>query len=101
MRKLVFAAIVALSALVGLLSAVNDDWSTRIVAMAVSSLFGVAIGGAVTRLGGSKKALSWRRNPIPGMGTSSEDLAANYWRDKGHPPFMKPPKVDSGPGVPH
>jgi len=27
---------------------------------------------------------------LPGMGTSPKDLAANFWRDKGHPPFMKP-----------
>jgi hypothetical protein len=31
------------------------------------------------------------------MGVTSEDLAANYWRDKGHPPFMKPPESDLNP----
>ena len=30
------------------------------------------------------------------MGVTSEDLAANFWRDKGHPPFMKPPEADFG-----
>lgn len=26
---------------------------------------------------------------LPGNGTSSKDLAANYWRDEGHPPLAK------------
>jgi len=30
---------------------------------------------------------------------TSEDLAANYWRDKGHPPFMKPPENDVSPNA--
>jgi hypothetical protein len=100
MRKLIFIGIVAVGALVGLLSGANDDWATRTVLGAVGALFGAAIGGAVTRLGRSKKALPWESDPIPGMGVTSEDLAANFWRDKGHPPFMKPPETDSGPESP-
>ena len=100
MRKLIFIGIVAVGALVGLLAAANDDWATRTVLGAVGALFGAAIGGALTRLGRSKKDLSWQSEPIPGMGVTSEDLAANFWRDKGHPPFMKPPDADSGPGSP-
>lgn len=101
MRKLIFAVIVALGVLMGLLSATGDDWSTRIVMMAVGALFGFPIAGAVTRIGGARKALPWKRDPIPGMGVTSEDLAANYWRDKGYPPFMKPPEPDEDSGVPH
>jgi len=43
MRKLIFIGIVAVGALVGLLSAVHDDWATRLVMAAVGSLFGSAI----------------------------------------------------------
>jgi hypothetical protein len=100
MRKLILFGIVAIGGMVGLLSAVNDDWATRTVLGAVGALFGAAIGGAVTRLGRSKKALPWDSDPIPGMGVTSEDLAANFWRDKGHPPFMKPPESDPDPGSP-
>lgn len=100
MRKLIFIGIVAVGALVGLLSAANDDWATRTVLGAVGALFGAAIGGALTRLGRSEKALAWESDAIPGMGMTSEDLAANFWRDKGHPPFMKPPEADSDPGSP-
>jgi len=100
MRRLIFIGVVAVGVLVGLLAGANDNWATRTVLGAVGALFGAAIGGAVTRLGRSKKALLWESDPIPGMGVTSEDLAANFWRDKGHPPFMKPPETDSGPESP-
>lgn len=100
MRKLIFIGFVVIGALVGLLSAAHDDWATRTVLGAVGALFGAATGGAVTRFGRSKKALPWESDAIPGMGVTSEDLAANFWRDKGHPPFMKPPEADSDPGSP-
>jgi hypothetical protein len=29
-----------------------------------------------------------------GQGTTPEDLARNYWRDRGHAPFMKPPDAE-------
>lgn len=99
MRKLIFFGFVVISALVGLLSATGDDWPTRAVLVAVGALFGAAIGGAATQLGRSKKSLPWHTDPIPGMGVTSEDLAANFWRDKGHPPFMKPPEAESEPGI--
>lgn len=99
MRKLVFFCVVAIGALVGLLSATGDAWATRAVLVAVGALFGAAIGGAATRLGRSKKSLQWHNDPIPGMGVTSEDLAANFWRDKGHPAFMKPPEAESEPRI--
>jgi hypothetical protein len=100
MRRLIFIGIIAVGALVGLLAAAKDDWATRTVLGAVGALFGAAIGGALTRSGWSREALPWQSDPIPGMGVTSEDLAANFWRDKGHPPFMKPPDADSGPESP-
>jgi hypothetical protein len=39
MRKLIFIGIVAVGALVGLLSAAQDDWATRMVMSAVGALF--------------------------------------------------------------
>lgn len=29
-----------------------------------------------------------------GQGTSPEEMMANYWRDRGHPPFMNPDDYD-------
>lgn len=94
MRKLIFIGFIALGALIGLLSAAKDDWATRAVMMGIGALFGAPIGAVLARM--SKRGtrpLEWDENPHPGMGTSPKDLAANYWRDKGFPPFMKPPEA--------
>jgi hypothetical protein len=93
MRKLIFFGIVAIGALVGLLSAANDDWATRVVMAAVGSLFGSAIGGALAFVGRHKSSRLQAEGSIPGMGSSTADIAANYWRDRGSPPFMRSPSA--------
>ena len=61
----------------------------------VGALFGAPIGGALASIGRKgRQPLEWDENPLPGMGTTPKDLAANYWRDKGHPPFMKPSEAE-------
>ena len=66
----------------------------------MGALFGAAIGGGLASIGRRVPRLALRTeeemDPIPGMGTSSRDLAANYWRDEGHPQFMKPPRPEHG-----
>jgi hypothetical protein len=99
MRKLIFVCFIALGGLVGLFSAVMDGWGLRVVMICIGMLFGTAIGGALTRIGGGRRNLKQEPDPIPGMGVTSEDLAANYWRDKGHPPFMKPPENEVSPNM--
>nr|WP_297383278.1 hypothetical protein [uncultured Roseateles sp.] len=101
MRKAIFLFFLLLGIGAGYLSARNDDWGLRIVMMTVGALFGGAVGGGLSRVGmRQSKDHRWRTEeeiePIPGMGTSSRDLAANYWRDEGHPPFMKPPQAGHG-----
>lgn len=91
MRKVTFICFVVLGALIGLRSAVNDDWSTRTVMALVGVLFGAAIGGAVSSISRQRSAKLSIDPSIPGMGTSTADIAANYWRDKGLPPLVKPP----------
>lgn len=34
------------------------------------------------------------RLAMQGSGTTPEELAENYWRDKGHPPFMNPERYE-------
>ncbi|MEK8087678.1 MULTISPECIES: hypothetical protein [unclassified Aquabacterium] len=94
MQKPIFFGFIALGGLVGLFSAAMDDWGTMVVMSCIGMLFGAALGGALTRVGGRGRNSKRDADPIPGMGVTSEDLAANYWRDKGHPPFMKPPERD-------
>lgn len=95
MRKLIFIGFIVLGALIGLTAARNGDWGTRLVMIGVGALFGAPIGGAFANIGRKgRQPLEWDENPLPGMGTTPKDLAANYWRDKGHPPFMKPSEAE-------
>ena len=91
MRKLIFIGFVALGTLVGFASAAKTDWGTRLVMIGVGALFGAPVGGAIASIGRqARQRLECDENLLPGNGTSSRDLAANYWRDEGHPPFSKP-----------
>jgi hypothetical protein len=92
MRPLLFSLVVAVFAAAGWLSAADSDLGTQVVLTCVAALFGLAIGGAlVQRKAGSTRRDSEVDDAIPGLGTSTADIASNYWRDKGYPPLMKPP----------
>ena len=101
MRKLVFVVLFLAGVGLGWLPARHDDLGLQLVMMAIGALFGTAIGGGIAQIGLRRP---WQRRipteeelqPIPGMGTSSRDVAANFWRDKGYPPFMKPPRPELG-----
>ena len=102
MRKAIFLLFLLLGIGAGYRSASGGDWGLRTVMMAVGALFGGAIGGGLSRIPmRHARNRHWRTEdeiePIPGMGTSSRDLAANYWRDEGHPPLMKSPQAAHGP----
>lgn len=95
MRKLILIGFIVFGALAGLLSVSKEDWPTQVVMMAVGVLFALPIGVVLARIGKKEvRPLDWDENPLPGSGTSSKDLVANYWRDKGHPPFMKPSEAE-------
>lgn len=95
MRKLIFFGIVAIGALVGFLSAANDDWATQTVMVSVGVLFAAPIAAVLTKKPKVSIGLAaWDDSSEVGAPTSPKALAANYWRDKGHPPFMKPSEAD-------
>lgn len=100
MRKAVFIFFLSLGIAAGALATRGDDWGLSAVMMVVGALFGAAIGGGLASIGKRQRLLALRTDEeidvVPGMGTSSRDLAANYWRDEGHPPFMKPPRPEHG-----
>jgi hypothetical protein len=81
-RKLIFLAFVAAGALVGVVAAHEGDGGLRLVMAGMGAIAGAAVGGAAVRLG--RKATE--RRVIPGLGTTTSDIAANFWRDKGQPP---------------
>jgi hypothetical protein len=90
MRKLIFIGFIAVGALIGWISVMNSDWGTRLVMMGIGALFMAPIGGALAGIGKKRRSLAWSDSRLPSDGTSSKDMAANYWRDEGHPPFAKP-----------
>lgn len=100
MRRAVFIFFLSLGIAAGAFATKGDDWGLSAVMMVVGALFGAAIGGGLASIGRRVPRLALRTeeemDPIPGMGTSSRDLAANYWRDEGHPQFMKPPRPEHG-----
>lgn len=101
MRKLIFLLCLAAGIGLGWLSARHDETGLQIGMMIVGALFGGAIGGGLSQIGARnphRRRLPTEEelNPIPGMGMSGRDMAANFWRDEGHPPFMKPPRPEHG-----
>ena len=94
MRMLAFLVLVLSGALAGWAIGQDEALATRLVLTAVGALVRAAIGGALLKIGRGQVSRSLTGKPIPGSGVTSEDLTANYWRDKGHPPFMKPSEAD-------
>ncbi|MDR2260774.1 MAG: hypothetical protein LBE06_07580 [Azoarcus sp.] len=97
MRKVLAIAILVIGAAIGVLSTAKYSWDVRFVALGVCMLFAVPIAGAVAGIGGETRAplkikpdFDPNSDYLPGQSTSPRDLAANYWRDEGHPPFAKP-----------
>ncbi|MDF3833061.1 hypothetical protein P3W85_08880 [Cupriavidus basilensis] len=95
MRKLVFLVFVIVGAGAGLLFSIKEDWGVRAVFMFFGVIAGAAVGGPVLGLGQRRRSSSPRADTLRGLGMTDEDLMDNYWRDEGHPQFMKPPSPDS------
>ena len=95
MRKLIFISFIVFGATVGLFSALHDDWGVKAVMMTVGAVVGTVLGGALTNLGRrSRSSLTFESDDAYGQGTTAKDRDRNYWRDRGHPPFMKPPNAE-------
>lgn len=89
MRKLVFVIFILLGISVGALTALNDGVGLMLVMMCIGAVVGAVVGGVLTNAGGRKRRTR-RRGDVDGYQAVSEERDRNYWRDRGHPPFMKP-----------
>ena len=83
MGKVALIVGLMLGAAVGLLASLTDGIGLKIVMMAIGAVGGIAVGGALSRIGKKDAGPSLRSDSIPGLGFSSEDQMRTYWRDKG------------------
>jgi hypothetical protein len=94
MRKLIFTGFVAAGSMMGFILAMDASWAPRLVVVFFGATSGAALGGFLVGLGKKGRRRTCGDEVLRGLGTTSDDLAENYWRDEGHPQFMKPPSPD-------
>jgi hypothetical protein len=98
MRKSILFACVAIGGLAGLFVAAHDAWAVRIVMISIGCVAGAAIGGGIGRIGRIANGARVRHPEVVdttfGMGSGPGDRDRNYWRDGGHPPFMRPTRSE-------
>lgn len=95
MRKFVVIGFIVAGSAIGLLSALGESWALKGFMTGLGALVGATAGAALSRIGQGGRHVSPLDDTLRGLGTTSEDLMDNYWRDEGHPQFMKPPSPDS------
>ena len=72
-----------LGAAVGLLASLTDGIGLKIVMMAIGALGGMAVGGALSRIGKKDAGPLLRSDSILALRFSLDDQLRTYWRDKG------------------
>ncbi|WP_420475248.1 hypothetical protein [Noviherbaspirillum sp. ST9] len=96
MKKLPILVGTMAGALIGLFTSIPDDVGLKIVMISIGALAGVAVGGAIAGIGQKGIALKSDDDALAGLGVTPEDLARNYWRDKGRPPLTSPLEPEHG-----
>lgn len=95
MRWTLFIGLVCLGALFGVAAALRDDTSTKVGMAFVGALFAAPVAAIVAR---RRRATIQVGEPVQsiehGGSSSPSALARNYWRDRGHPPYMNPSDGD-------
>lgn len=95
MRKFIFIGFTAAGMAVGFLSTLEDGWGLRLLMSCLGAFVGAVAGGSISGYGRGGSSMFRRDEILRGLGTSSDDLTDNYWRDEGQPQFMKPPSPDN------
>lgn len=111
MEKLIFYGCIVLSACIGVVVGAHTSWGLAIFVGLQFALVGLALGGLFTffwgelmdrKRGKAKHEHDEEWGPLAtvvrdGSGTSPEEVAENFWRDGGHPPFTSPDHYDPRP----
>lgn len=95
MPKLIFVGFIVAGSAVGLLASLGDGWGLKLLMVSFGALVGAAVGGGLAKIGRGGRHAVREHQTLRGLGTTPEDLMDNYWRDEGHPQFMKPPSPDN------
>lgn len=96
MKKTPIFVGMALGAIVGLFTAIPDGVGLKIVMMSIGALVGVAVGGAIARIGNKDRPPKFDDDTLAGLGVTPNDLMQNYWRDKGRLPLSSPLEPEHG-----
>lgn len=83
MRKGALLVGLMLGAAVGLLASLTDGVGLKIVMMAIGAVGGIAVGGALSRIGKKDTGPPLRSDSIPGLRFSLDYEMTTYWRDIG------------------
>jgi hypothetical protein len=89
MRKLVFSAFIFIGAAAGAVTARHDGLGVILVMLSIGAVVGTVVGGMVSGIGTQRRELPGQGHAA-GYSEVAEERDRNYWRDRGHPPFMKP-----------
>jgi len=89
MRNAIFIGFIVLGTVMGLFSAMNESGGVQLVMAAVGAVVGVAVGGALSRVGRRRRADIL---PTADSLETTEDRVANYWLDHG--------RLTATPGLP-
>lgn len=95
MRPIMFAGVVAFGATIGVITAAGDDNYTKAAMGFVGALYALPVAALLARRRKRSGLVQSSDERIETSGsTSPRSLSANYWRDRGHPPHMKPSDGD-------
>lgn len=96
MRKLPIWGGTTVGALIGLFTSIPDSLGVKIGMMLIGALVGVAVGGAISQFGKNDRARRTGGDTLAGLGVTPDDMAQNYWRDKGRPPLTSELQPEHG-----
>jgi hypothetical protein len=89
MRQFAFWSLTFLGAALGALIAYDDGWGVLAGMTLIGGVVGLVVGGVITGIGSRRRGHNDDGSESHRL--ASEERDRNFWRDRGHPPFMKPP----------
>jgi len=94
MRILIALVVGLLGPSAALILTTGFSWPVQMVAAAVGCMFSWPAAAAISGLARfQRRQVSPERSSADEWVMSPRAVSENYWRDRGHPPFMRPPQA--------